>query len=1234
MRKGCFAQTKYPFLVPGSLFSFCIITIMKLKKLELFGFKSFAEKTEIIFEDGITVIVGPNGCGKSNVIDALKWVLGEQSVKSLRGNEMADIIFNGTDKRPSLGYAEVSLTIQNNKGLLPLEYTEVCITRRLYTSGESEYLLNKQASRLKDIRELFLDTGFGANAYSVIEQGNVEAMLQADSRERRLLFEEAAGISKFKSRKKAALSKLEHVEQNLLRVGDIIEELQKQLRSVKLQASKARKYQEYVEQLKKLKVGLSLKNYRDLKEKGAAVSEQAAQTGEQNQKIVAELNELEVQINTLEGMIGQLEKQLAQMQTERVNLDAQISNNRDKVTYDQERMKELERLREKYIEQQRGMENKIHEINNKITEAKEQLSTVEQEILRFADDLKAKEITQKQVNFECDLLYQGIDERKSEVISVLQQESSLQNEIGSLTTEKDALKNRKMRLFKRQEEIASFMDTLMSKYLETTKEKDALLEESHGLDQKLSTSKGRIQELVSMIRSLDEQINQQKQLQSSKTSRHEVLMDFEMRSEGVESGAKAILEESRKDPAAVKGMRGMIADLVKVDLPYALAIETALGERVQGIVTDTTDDAVEAIAFLQRSQKGHAIFFPLDRAGSQASIPDGILQKPGVVGIARNLVNYTGAACKVVDSFLSTTVVVNDLTTALALSSDNRTNQYVTLDGALLESDGALSGGKKQGQVGIISRKSELKKIEEELVQIRQTLEKLEMDKQYHIEELTGLEAETAQLTKRIEQVNILKISKDNELAQNEQKRDELAAEKKINENEMEEIDVEVENTCVREQRLQEELMQLNQQRKQLEQQVEESSMLAEEKEHLKKSVQEEITAVKVGLAQRQEKKDGLSKALNKLNAELRETQGQITHSIQESQNCQQKKLEAEEEVKRLELLISDLNTKKVTLEGSIASLKTEQDDHHLKAEELKAHFDEKRSEQKHLEQQLQELKLKENEYQIRLSSLEERVREEYQIDLSNLDGTTDEIKLELTTSQKESADPAQPQIDFWEAVSREIEELQGKIGRLGNVNLEAIKEQDELEIRETFLVNQKEDLEKSQNALQNLITKINHTSRELFEKVFNDIRQNFQVMFRKLFGGGKGDILLEENVDILEAGIEIMAQPPSKELRSITLLSGGEKVMTTVALLFAVFQSKPSPFCILDEADAALDESNINRFTHILKEFTRDTQFLVITHNKVTMSVADVMYGITMQEPGVSMKVAVKFEEIERKVA
>ena len=571
----------------------------------------------------------------------------------------------------------------------------------------------------------------------------------------------------------------------------------------------------------------------------------------------------------------------------------------------------------------------------------------------------------------------------------------------------------------------------------------------------------------------------------------------------------------------------------------------------------------------------------------------------------------------------------------MSLNGHTHTVRCVTLDGELLEPEGTLSGGMRQGQVGIISRKSELKKIEEGLAQIQQTLEKHEHDKRILIDGLTGLEVETAQLAKRIDQVNIQRFSKDNELTQNERKREELVAEKKINANEMEEIHVELEKACEREKVLQDELRHLGEQHRQLEQQVEESSMLVKEKEQLKKNVQDEITTLKVGLAQRQEKRDGLSNVQNKLQVELREMQAQIQYIINESQNCQQKKQKAEEEIKQLEILINEFQVKKVALEETITSLQTEREERDLKVMELNTSLEEKRADLKQTEQQLQELKLKENEYQIRILNLEERTKEEYQLDLSNLDATTGEINLELmTTTQTETIDAATPPIDFWESVSKEIEEFQGKVERLGNVNLEAIKEQDELEIRETFLVNQRDDLGKSKDALQNLIQKINHTSRELFEKIFNDIRQNFQAMFRKLFGGGKADVILEENVDILEAGIEIVAQPPNKELRSITLLSGGEKVMTTVALLFAVFQAKPSPFCILDEVDAALDESNINRFIHILKEFTSDTQFLVITHNKVTMSVANVLYGITMQEPGVSKRVAVKFEDIERKVA
>ena len=477
----------------------------------------------------------------------------------------------------------------------------------------------------------------------------------------------------------------------------------------------------------------------------------------------------------------------------------------------------------------------------------------------------------------------------------------------------------------------------------------------------------------------------------------------------------------------------------------------------------------------------------------------------------------------------------------MSLNGHTHTVRCVTLDGELLEPEGTLSGGMRQGQVGIISRKSELKKIEEELAQIQQTLEKHEHDKRILIDGLTGLEVETAQLAKRIDQVNIQRFSKDNELTQNERKREELVAEKKINANEMEEIHVELEKACEREKVLQDELRHLGEQHRQLEQQVEESSMLVKEKEQLKKNVQDEITTLKVGLAQRQEKRDGLSSVQNKLQVELREMQAQIQYIINESQNCQQKKQKAEEEIKQLEILINEFQVKKVALEETITSLQTEREERDLKVMELNTSLEEKRADLKQTEQQLQELKLKENEYQIRILNLEERTKEEYQLDLSNLDATTGEINLELmTTTQAETTDAATPPIDFWESVSKEIEEYQGKVERLGNVNLEAIKEHDELEIRETFLVNQRDDLGKSKDALQNLIQKINHTSRELFEKIFNDIRQNFQAMFRKLFGGGKADVILEENVDILEAGIEIVAQPPTKsfaQLRSFRVV-------------------------------------------------------------------------------------------------
>lgn len=1207
---------------------------MKLKKLELFGFKSFAEKTEVVFEDGINVIVGPNGCGKSNIVDAVKWVLGEQSVKSLRGNEMSDVIFNGTEKRPSLGYAEVSLTILNNKGLLPLEYTEVCITRRLYVSGESEYLINKQTSRLKDIRELFVDTGFGSNAYSVIEQGNVDALLRANAHERRALFEEAAGISRFKLQKKAALSKLEHVEQNLLRIGDIIEELQKQLRSIKVQASKARRFQEYKEQLKKLKVGLSLKNYRELGDNKTSVSEQINQIEEQRQKVTNIIDNLKLQINEVEDALEQLELQSAALQAKKMNVEAQISKDEDKIKYNTERIKELKIRRERLLEQQRTLENKIGETKNTILKSEEMLHVLERDITTVQNDRQNKEISSKQINLECDMLYQGMEEKKAEVIAILQKESGVQNEIGSLTMEKEALMSRGMRLQKRQDEIASSLNMLKSRYETVADEKNTITIEYDILESNLSASKGRIQEIINTIRSLEDQINLKKQLQSSKKSRHEVLMDYEVRAEGIESGAKCIVEESQKTDSVLKGIQGMIVDMLKVDLQYALAIEAALGDKVQGIVVNTTQNAIEALAFLLEHQRGNAIFFPLDRMHGQSSINEEILQKPNVIGVASRLVNCREDIRGVIEGFLGNAFVVENLETAMGLNSQGIYVRCVTLNGELFELDGTISGGRKQGQVGIISRRSELEKIENELLRIQEELERLEGEKHTYVGELTGLEEKTAQLAVKIEQLNLLRMSKENELSQNKQKQEELLAEEKMNEEESEEINGEIENTHEREILLRERLEALNQRHEALKQQIEETSMLVKEKEVIRMEMQEEIMSLKVMLAQKEEKKDSLAETLNKLSADLHEMEEQVRDIADEHKNCQQKIFDAELEIKNTEQHIEELRSEKIVLDERTENLSAEIERNDYHAAELRTSLEGNQAEYGTVEQHLQELRFKENEYHIRITNLEERIREEYKLEISELHNNHEEIEQEFSSLKEKQAQSDVSPEEFWEAVSLEIEELQGKVERLGNVNLEAIAEQEDLESREGFLLTQKEDLEKSHTSLLNLIKKINHTSRESFEKTFHEIRENFQMMFRKLFGGGKADIILEENVDILEAGIEIVAQPPNKELRSITLLSGGEKVMITVALLFSVFQTKPSPFCILDEVDAALDENNINRFSLIVKEFTRDTQFLMITHNKVTMSIADVLYGITMQEPGVSKKIAVKFEEIEKKVA
>jgi len=1193
---------------------------MLLKKLELFGFKSFSDRTCFEFERGINGIVGPNGCGKSNVVDAFKWILGEQSAKSLRGNEMIDVVFNGTNTRPAMGYAEASLTFLNDRDLLPVEYEEVCIARRLYTSGESEYLINKQICRLKDIKELFLGTGVGGSCYSLIEQGKVDTLLQANAQERRFVFEEAAGISKYKTKKRETMLKLEKVGQNLLRLNDIIEEVQKQLRSIKLQAAKARKYNERVARLKELRIKLSLKKYKMFKDERSIAQEQIKQVEHQCQEILSNIKEIEIERDNLQSRMNELASGLEQAQINMTNLDAKITNTHDKIGFNHKTIEDLNIQRGKYEKYIDVLKGKTKEAESGVCNLEQDLERIQQDLLEGNSNLSTNETELKQYLYECDILQQQIDENKKQVIDLLHRGSSLQNEVGSLSAERDTIGNRKTKLLRRQEEISSELERIEYEKQDLTDQRNRVLNNIEDLEVSLFGTTEQVNVLNAEIQTVDISINSQQQLRGRKESRLETLEDLEKRFEGVSSGVQAVLEESRKDNGLINGIHGMVADLIKVDTAYVAAIEAVLGDRAQIIVADSIKEIIRAFCFLKEHDKGHVKFLPLADVRVEASGTFIDLNTPGVVGRAVDLIKSNDSFSKLVEYIFNGTVVVENFDTALRLSCNGSgVKCFVTLDGEVVEPGGTILVGKGSMQIGLISRKNELENIKSELTGILEGIESCLEEKRNKENEVKSLISKTDEFKRGIDAENVVRVSKENNLQKEEFKVFELNDEITVNESEINEIKEHVENINQREVKLNNEIAALNDQRKILEEQVVVSGNEKRQKETSKINVQSKITELKVVIAQKEERKDNINASIENLKRELQNNSEDLQSTYSEIENCREKITEGENEITDLNKLLEELQTEKNVLDKDVVDLREKQSICNGQLAETNRQIEEYSEEYRSQEQGVNELRLKENEFRVKIADLEERIRDDYQVELSA-------FALEHGEEDSESID--------WESVPREIDELKGKIDKMGNVNLEAIHEQAELEERDVHLMGQMEDLQKAEKALKDIINKINITSRELFEKTFNEVRIHFHELFRKMFSGGRADIILEEGVDILDAGIDIVAQPPGKELKSIMLFSGGEKVMTTIALLFAIFQSKPSPFCILDEVDAALDENNIGRFTQILKEFARVSQFVIITHSKQTMTIADVIYGVTMEEPGVSKKISVKFEEAQRQVA
>jgi chromosome segregation protein len=1182
---------------------------MRLKKLILHGFKSFADRTELAFNAGIIGIVGPNGCGKSNVVDAFKWVLGEQSAKSLRGRQMMDVIFNGCSTRKSSGLAEVSLTFEVDGLIAEQHGPEVVITRRLYRSGQSEYLLNNKPSRLKDIRELFMDTGCGVDAYSLIEQGKVDLLLQASNQERRAVLEEAAGISKYKARKKEAQRRLENVQQNLLRLGDIVSEVEKQLRSVKLQAGKARNYQQYVTQLNEMKSQYYLAEYHNLMDDQGKLRVRLDDVNQQlrDLKVKQDLaesgrSELDLQLIDLGNNIASVENQLTQT-AGNINsacdniglLHQRIEEQTDGLNHARRRLQTthhqigiLER-QQKDLEQQLGiLTQEDQAFSGKIQEFQRQLNQKELELAELNDNAEAE---------------------KANLIELMRQIAQLNNQINQAQLQQQNIAGQRERLQARQAQLTAQQAEIQARRTELQARFDELQQNLTAAESELADVQNQYEELHQQADEITRNLAQGREKRSALRSRHDVLSDMEDKQQGLDKGVKTLLQKRDEQPFEYEKINGLVADIIKTDLEHARLIETALAGKDQFVVVES-GDFIEQHRQMLSELPGQINFFALDLLAPVLNVRD-YSSLENVIGTASKFVRNEDKYDHLINLLLGKTVIVKDLATAIALRRDDTAGmRFVTLDGELIETDGSIHIGSSKATSGLISRKSELEALDVQLGELDQEINRLDqLSKQTNQQQQT-LAALQQQLRTKIYEVKTGRVQAQTNLANCDEQIRKLVQEEPILATEIQSLEQQEKFAVERQEQAESKLadMEADQAETRTRLQVMQSQLQSRQGE--RQRLADQLTEVKVQAGQLAEKRKATVGAINSLRERYQQIMASYQSAEEEIQSAQTRIQQAERQILHTESRLAKAYMDKQQFQSQSAQLRQQRDIRQQKMQHLLEETSTLRQQVAETQQQSQDLALHINELTVRQETLIQRVQEELGVDV------------EHAFAQYEYKE------QDWAVVETAINDLKGKIARLGNVNIDAIAEQEQLEAREVFLTTQQKDLTEAQLKLQELILKLDEDSSKRFAETFETVRNNFQDLFRKLFGGGKADLVLDNPEDVLESGIDIMARPPGKETRNVSLLSGGEKTLTTVALLMAIFKSRPSPFCILDEVDAALDEANVDRFNLVLQDFLSHSQFIVITHNKRTMGYAHVLYGITQQEAGISKRVAVRFDD------
>lgn len=1183
---------------------------MYLKSIEIHGFKSFANKIVFQFHNGITGIVGPNGSGKSNVADAVRWVLGEQRVKQLRGASMQDVIFSGTEMRKPLGYAYVAITLDNSDHQLAIDYDEVTVARRIYRSGESEYLLNGTVCRLKDVNELFYDTGIGKEGYSIIGQGQIEKILSGKPEERRELFDEAAGIVKFKRRKAAAQKKLEDEKQNLVRVKDILSELEKQTGPLEKQSETAKVYLKKKEELKRLDVNLFLVENASLKEQSVSVEEKYGiaagdleSTSAQYEKIKEEYEQIQGQIELLDEAIEKNRTALTDTSVLRGKLEGEINVLKEQIHSAKSNEQHL-------LSRKETVQGEIDTKNRDKDEILKDKDVIDRQAAELEKTRNEARQRLEAVQGVIEELNNRIESGKNTIIDALNSRATIKSKLGRYDTMTEQINIRRAELTSRLLRMKSDEAHQEAAMKELEEEFERINEQIRLLGEAQASKEEKLSLIRDELAAKDQRLRDTQVSYHQEKSRLEALSNLTERYEGYGGSIKRVMEHRERE----KGIIGVVADIIQVDKKYETAIETALGGNIQNIVTDNEDTAKRMIAFLKQSKGGRATFLPLTSITNPQEFKNQpALKEEGVIGIADQLAKVDPKYRNVAKSLLGRILVVDHVDHAVKIARKyGYSIRMVTLEGEMLVPGGAISGGTFKNSSNLLGRRREIEELEagvkKYLKEIDSLLQEIEDTKAERNRLRLGLEEDKASVQKKFIEQNTARLN----VIKARERRDEASEGSQELKAEEREIENQIREIRESKEEIQKELQLSEEMEKQVEAEIREfqkqlDEKRAEESEESQNAASWDVEVEK--MLQQQ--------GFHQQNADRIE--GEIRRFLEELAEIEEGLLKSGEDVKNKEDSITQI-------QQTIAASHTTQSDAQIRLKEDMERKDELAARQKNffndreslsqrmtaLDKEVYRLNAQREKLQEMLESQINYMWDEYEITLSDAAALRDEAMNDLGVMKKE------------------ISALKDQIRKLGDVNVNAIEDYKNLMERYDFLKNQHDDLVEAEKTLEGIIEELDTAMRKQFNEKFAQISQEFDKVFKELFGGGKGTLELMEEEDILEAGIRIIAQPPGKKLQNMMQLSGGEKALTAIALLFAIQNLKPSPFCLLDEIEAALDESNVSRFARYLHKLTRSTQFIVITHRRGTMEQVDRLYGITMQEKGVSTLVSVNLIDKE----